>query len=120
MKYASLVLIALPLAAATAASQATVVDDGSFTISRAGERVGREDFSIRHVPTTAGAFETLTRGVVVTGTHRLTVDLSADSAGLPVRFQAKIADDGRAADTYRVEVAGRRYSARTMRGAGES
>src|SRR5512140_2194424 len=116
----TLVLVALVVSARLLSGQATIVDDGSLTISRAGERVGREDFSVRHVPTTAGAFETLTRGVVVTGTHRLTVDISADSAGLPVRFQAKIADDGRAADTYRVEVAGRRYSARTMRGAGES
>jgi len=108
------------LAAAAGGAQATVLDDGSFTLSRNGERIGREDFSIRHVPTTAGAYETLTRGVVVTSSHRLTVDLSADSLGYPVRYQSKTADDGRAGDTYRAEVVGRRFSARVVRNSGES
>jgi len=120
MNRACLIASCLIFAAHTAGAQATVVDDGSFTISRAGERIGREDFSIRHVPTTAGAFETLTRGVVAMGSHRVTVDLSADSTGLPARFQSKSAVDGRAGDSYRAEVTGRRYSARIMRGSGES
>jgi hypothetical protein len=108
------------LAASQALGQSTVVDDGSFTISRGGERVGREDFSIRHVLTTPGSFETLTRGVVVSGTHRLTVDLSTDSIGLPSRYQAKTTDGGRAGDSYRAEVSGRRWSARAVRASGES
>jgi hypothetical protein len=114
------VLATVSLAVRPAAGQATIVDDGSFTISRSGERVGREDFSIRHVTTTAGAFETLTRGVVVSGTHRVTVDLSADSVGLPSRFQAKTTDEGHTVESYRGEVAGRRYSARAVHGTGES
>jgi len=100
--------------------EVTVVDEGSFTISRGGERVGREDFSIRHVPTTAGAFETLTRGLIVRGAQRLTVDLSADSTGVPARFQSKTTVEGRTGDTYRAEVIGRRYSARAVRSSGES
>jgi hypothetical protein len=115
-----LALIALSLAARIAAGQATVVDEGSFTISRGGNRIGREDFSIRHVPTTAGAFETLTRGLVVLGPRRLTVDLSADSIGLPARFQSKTTGEGRTSDTYRAEVVGRRLSARSLRSSGES
>lgn len=120
MKRTLSLLAGILLTAQPARGQATVVDDGSFTISRAGERVGREDFSVRHVPTTAGAFETLTRGVVVIGAHRLTVDLSADSAGLPSRFQSKTSDEGRAGDSYRAEVSGRRYSSRAVRGTSES
>lgn len=116
----ALLISGLLLAARFASGQATVVDDGSFTISRNGERIGREDFSIRHVPTTAGAFETLTRGVVVLGGQRITVDLNADSTGLPVRFQARSLVDGRTGDSYRAEVTGRRYSARAVRGTGES
>jgi hypothetical protein len=115
-----LCLAAMVLAAAPLAGQTTIPDDGSLSISRAGDRIGREDFSIRHVPTTAGAFETLTRGVVVTGTHRVTMDLSADSIGLPIRFQSKTSDDGRATDSYRAEVLGRRFSARAVRDAGET
>lgn len=113
-------LLALSLAARIAAGQSTVADEGSFTISRGGNRIGREDFSIRHVPTTPGAFETLTRGLVVLGTERLTVDLSADSIGQPSRFQSKTTGEGRPADSYRAEVVGRRFSARSLRSSGES
>ncbi len=120
MPRALFLLFAATVAATSAGAQNTVVDDGCFTLSRNGERVGREDFSIRHVPTTAGAYETLTRGVVVIATHRLTVDLSADSIGRPVRYQSKTADDGHTVDAYRAEVVGRRYSARIVRGSGES
>ena len=111
----TVLLLAAVLVSRAALAQATVPDDGSISISRAGTRVGREDFSIRHVPTTAGAFETLTRGIVVTGAHRITVDYNADSVGLPARFVSKASDDGRAGDSYRVEVLGHRYSARTVR-----
>ncbi len=113
-------LLAIALTAHSAAGQTTVVDDGSFTVSRAGDRIGREDFSIRHVPTTAGAFETLTRGVIVSGGRRMTVDLGADSTGLPSLYQAKSSEEDHPGDTYRAEVSGHRYSARATRGAGES
>jgi len=113
-------LLALCSAAHLATAQATVADDGSFSLVRDGTRIGREDFSIRHIHTTAGAFETITRGVIVTGTHRVTVDLSTDSVGLPLRFQSKTVDDGRTSDSYRAEVFGRRFSARQVRATGES
>jgi hypothetical protein len=120
MKRLHLALLTLVLAARSLAGQGTVVDEGSFTISRGGDRVGREDFSIRHVPTTAGAYETLTRGLLVIGPRRLTVDLSADSTGLPARFQSKTVAEGLPSETYRAEVIGRRFSARAVRGSGES
>lgn len=120
MKRAVLLLAAVALVSRSAAGQMTIVDEGSFTLSRAGDRIGREDFSIRHVPTTKGAHETLTRGVVVTGSHRVTVDLSTDSVGLPVRFQSKSVDGRESGDSYRAEVMGRRYSSRMTRGSGES
>ena len=120
MRRLFLSLVVLALTAHAAAGQVTVVDEGSFTISRGGDPAGRENFSIRHVPTTAGAFETLTRGLIVRGAQRLTVDLSADSTGLPARFQSKVTVEGRAGDSYRAEVTGRRYSARALRSTGES
>lgn len=120
MKRALLLLALAALSAPPVRGQATIVDEGSFTISRAGDRIGREDFSIRHVPTTEGAHETLTRGVVVTGSHRITVDLSTDSVGLPARFQSKSVDGRESGDSYRAEVMGRRYSSRTTRSSGES
>ncbi len=115
-----LLVIASLTAAQVAAGQGTVADEGSFTVTRNGSRVGREDFSIRHVPTTAGAFETLTRGVVVLGAQRRTVDLSADSVGWPAKFQAKTIVGGATTETYRAEVLGRRLSARAVHSDGES
>ena len=53
-----------------------------------------------------------TRGLIALGSQRLTVDLNADSTGLPARYQSKSTNDGRAGDTYRAEVVGRRFSAR--------
>ncbi|MBM3906770.1 MAG: hypothetical protein FJ363_01705 [Gemmatimonadetes bacterium] len=120
MRHTLLSLSLLVLWAPAVPAQVTVVDEGSFTITRAGTRVGREDFSIRHVPTTPGAYETLTRGVVVAGARRTTVDLNADSLGRPVRFQSSFTDDGRAGESYRAEITGRRYSARARRQVGES
>jgi hypothetical protein len=120
MRFPRLPVAFLALGPCLAFGQVTVVDDGSFTISRAGVRVGREDFSIRHVPTTQGAYETLTRGVVVLGTHRVTLDFSADSLGRPVRIQSRTMEDGRTGESYRAEVSGQRYSARARRDASES
>ena len=120
MRIALLPLALLALSARTSSGQVTVVDEGSFTVTREGDRVGREDFSIRHVTTVPGAYETLTRGVVVAGARRITVDLSADSLGRPVRFQSRSTDDGRAGESYRAEITGRRYSARALREVGES
>jgi len=56
----------------------------------------------------------------VQGAQRRTDDLSADSAGLPAKFQAKTIVDGRTTETYRAEVLGRRLSARSVRADGES
>ena len=41
-------LVALP--AAPLAAQVATVDEGSFTITRGGESLGREEFGIRRTP----------------------------------------------------------------------
>src|SRR5689334_7417765 len=76
---AVLSILAVPLRA-----QVVVVDEGILTISVAGERVGREDFSIRR-NVTEGGF--IAQGNVLRGDSRATVALSTDSSGLPIRFQ---------------------------------
>ena len=79
------IVLALALAQwPTAAwAQVTVVDEGTFSLSVAGARVGREDFSIRR--TTDGSF--VAQGNVLRGDVRGTVVLSTDSAGNPDRYR---------------------------------
>ena len=71
---------ALLLAGVTAtpvAAQVTTVDEGSFTITRAGERVGREEFSLRRTPGEAGAVYVYR---LFAGAYALEARLIADTA----------------------------------------
>ena len=55
MRTLTLVGLALAGLAAPVSSQVTTLDEGSFTITVRGERVGREDFRIRSTPGASGA-----------------------------------------------------------------
>jgi hypothetical protein len=72
---------------AVARAQVAVVDEGSFTLTVEGRRVGREDFSIR---TTAGAADLAVlaaQGTIAVGDRRLLPALSATAGGVPVSYQ---------------------------------
>ena len=75
--------VARPVAAG---AQVVVVDEGTFTLTIGGERVGREDFSIRRSPAAANAV-LVAQGNVLLGDLRLAVALNTDSLGVPLRFQ---------------------------------
>lgn len=77
---------ALPLRA-----QVTILDEGTFTHSVNGTRVGREDFSIRAARSAPGAVF-VAQANVLAGESRRTVVLNADSLGVPVRFQLESRD----------------------------
>jgi uncharacterized protein DUF6134 len=101
-----------------ASAQTTVVDEGSFTVTRAG-RTGREDFRIVRV-SAGGATTIVGTGTAVNGTSRAVSVLRTDTAGTPVDFQL----DGREAGELRERVtiqAGRdRLAARSQSPRGES
>jgi len=67
-------------------AQVTILDEGTFTHSVNGTRVGREDFSIRAARSAPGAVF-VAQANVLAGENRRTVVLNADSLGAPVRFQ---------------------------------
>lgn len=113
---------ALALSALTATAvraQVTVIDEGSFTLSIGGERVGREDFSIRSTRSGAG-ISFVAQGTVLRGELRLTVALNFDSTGTPLRLQSELLDGPEVRETY----FGRRergiWSGRAVRADGES
>jgi len=60
-------------------------DVGSFTIFVAGQRSGREQFSIRRIQSQEGATLEL-RAESATGEQRTAMRLETDSAGTPVRY----------------------------------
>jgi hypothetical protein len=99
-------------------AQATVVDEGTFSILIAGTRVGREDFSVRRARGTSG--DLIAQANRLEGEERRTVALTTDSAGAPLRFQMETRD----ATTLLLIVDGERqrgvWSGRTRRAGGES
>lgn len=71
------------IAAPTLRGQVTILDEGTFSHTVNGTRVGREDFSIRAARSAPGAVY-VAQANVLEGENRRTVVLNADSLGGPV------------------------------------
>ena len=106
----------IPLASG---AQVTVLEEGTFSLFQRGVRVGREDFSIRRVQTSAG-MTMIAQANVVVGPVRRTVALSVDSVGFPLRYSHETFQAGRSAETATGESRGNLWSARTLSLLGES
>lgn len=65
---------------------AKTIDEGSFTITVNGQRVGREDFSIAGTPSGRGT-EYIAKATIVMGDRRLSPAMQADSTGAPMTYQ---------------------------------
>lgn len=88
---ARLVSGALLLAcAAPATAQVTLVDEGSFTVTRNGVRIGREEFSIRSAPGPTGTILFVAQASAVYDDRRLFPALSARPTGMPVSYQVEV------------------------------
>lgn len=61
------------------------LDEGSFTLTVRGERIGREQFSIQQMAAADGATLAV-RSESAVGDRRTAMRLEADSAGTPVRY----------------------------------
>jgi len=84
-------LVALGLVVGPLATprQPEPLDVGSFSILREGERVGREQFSLRRVGSAEGvAFELRAESAI--GDRRIATRLETDSAGAPLRYSAEV------------------------------
>jgi hypothetical protein len=111
---AAFVSVTLP-----AAGQITSLDEGSFTIIRDGERVGREDFSVRSTPG-SGAPELVAQGRLAIGTRRVSPGLNADTTGFVRRYQSEVRVDGHVVETYSGVTSRDHYTSRIQRSDGES
>ena len=113
---AAVALIALPLAAG---AQVTTVDEGSFTVTRGGAAVGREEFRILRQPAGAGT-EFVARALAAYGDRRIAPALQADPGGLPLRYQVEVRE-GRAV-THRLtgQLARGHFATQAQSGSSES
>ncbi|HEV8409676.1 MAG TPA: hypothetical protein VGQ30_04145 [Gemmatimonadaceae bacterium] len=100
-------------------AQVTTLDEGSFTIMRGTDRVGREDFSIRKSISPSGT-TFIAHGVVALGPKRIEPVLKSDSAGNVSEYDSEIRESGRVSVSYAGKLARDHYHARILRIDGES
>ena len=113
------IALAVSVVAAPASGQVAAIDEGSFTLYRDGERIGREDFSIRSAPGASGRV-LVAQATIASGLRRLAPGLNADTTGFPARYQCEIRDSGRVVETYSGQAARERFASRLLRADGES
>ncbi|MBK9409636.1 MAG: hypothetical protein IPN47_16620 [Gemmatimonadetes bacterium] len=115
-------LSALLIVSATAlpAQSAQIIDQGSFTITVANQRTGREDFRIEGTPGASGALEYVARATVVFGDRRLTPALHSDSMGAPSDYQIESRGTTTGSERWSGKITRGRVSARINNARGES
>lgn len=115
--------VRLLLAAATfvaplaASAQVATVDEGSFTITRQGTRVGREEFRIVRQPIASGT-EYVASGLAVYGEQRIRSALQTAATGAPVGYQVSVTSGPDTLSRLTGQIVHGRFSAqvRTPRG----
>lgn len=110
-----LVTLGWTLLAPALAAQVTIVDEGSFTVSRRGARVGREEFSIRSTPTTSGAPVVVAQASAVYDDLRLFPALSARADGVVSAYTLEIRRGAEIEERWTGTVGAGRVSARIAR-----
>src|SRR6185437_6509612 len=76
-----------------AQAQVVVVDEGTFSISRGGSRIGRESFTIRRSPGPGGDVY-VANATVDFDAQRLSPALRADNSFSPLAYQLEVRSGG--------------------------
>jgi hypothetical protein len=97
----------------------TVVDEGSFTISRSGTKIGRETFTIRRTPGPGGDVY-VANATVEFDAERLSPALRADDSFAPLAYQLEVREGGEVRERLRAIVGRGRISAQVKTAKGES
>jgi hypothetical protein len=119
MRYFGLLSATLLAVPAAAPSQVTVVDEGSFTISRSGTKIGRETFTIRRTPGPGGDVY-VANATVEFDAERLSPALRADDSFAPLAYQLEVRSGGEVRERLRAIVGRGRISAQVKTAKGES
>jgi hypothetical protein len=118
MRYAAALPAAL-LAAASLSAQVTTVDEGRFIISRAGQRIGTEDFLIRRQASPGGDV-LVAQATVAYDDRRLSPALRADSTGAPLAYQVQVKVGAEVQEHLSGRIGRGRFSAQLRTPRGES
>jgi len=111
---------AVALRPAPLAAQVATVDEGSFTITRRGERVGREEFTIRRTPGAQGQPVFVSSATVAMGEQRLAPALRSDSLGAPLAYALEVRAGAAMQEQLKGAVGRGRFSTVTRTPRGES
>jgi hypothetical protein len=118
MRYFSLLFVALATPLVLAA-QVVTVDEGSFTISRGGARVGRENFTIRKTPGPGGDMF-VANATINYDSQRLSPALRTDNSFSPLAYQVEVRSGDAVQERLKGLVGRGRFSAQLMTPQGES
>ena len=110
-------MLAIAAAPLSASAQTTTIDEGSFTVSRAG-RTGREDFRIVRVASPNVVL--VGTGTSVNGTSRTVAVLRTDTTGAPLDFQLDGRESNELRERITIQATRDRLAARSQSPRGES
>lgn len=119
MRTLTLVGLALAGLAAPVSSQVTTLDEGSFTITVRGERVGREDFRIRSTPGASGR-EIVATATVTYNDRRVLPQMRANEEGVPAQYVVEVKNGPNVSERVSGMVGRGRVSAHVRTARGES
>ena len=121
---AAMKLFRIAIAAALAlpgalAAQVSTADEGSFTVTRRGEVIGREEFRIVRRPA-GGSDEFVAQAVGAYGDRRILPALQTDAAGTPSRYQIEVRSAGSSEQKLTGQLLRGRFTAQLQTPRGES
>lgn len=100
-------------------AQVITVDEGSFTVTRGGDRIGREEFRIVRQPSGA-SIEYTARGVAAYGDRRIAPALQTDADGAPLRYQVEVRTAAGVEERLTGQADGGRFRAQSRTPRGEA
>ena len=101
------------------AAQVRTADEGSFTVTRRGETIGREEFRIVRRPA-GGSEEFVAQAVGAYGDRRILPALQTDASGMPSRYQIEVRSAGASEQKLTGQVLRGRFTAQLQTPRGES
>lgn len=119
MRYLSLLSATMLAMPSTSPAQVTVVDEGTFTIARNGQRIGRESFTIRKTSGPGGDVY-VANATVDVDTQRLSPALRADDSFAPLAYQLEVRSGDEVQERLKGLVGRGRFSAQVKTPRGES
>jgi hypothetical protein len=96
------------------------VDEGRFTITRAGQPIGREEFSIRRTPSNDTSVVYVASGTATYGERRVTTALRTSPSGAPIAYEADVRVGGASVQRVRGQFAHGRFGSISRTAGGET